>query len=118
MSRKKAKKRVAAPQGGENHASEKQTEEDIRHDTKEIAHFRDVRSYTHDAGRSNTPFSTTRPTCCWSSIADSMPYDILPDRYKQMLPADVWNAKQLEFKNCILENARFLALQFTASLTY
>ena len=45
-------------------------------------------------------------------------YDILPDRYKQMLPADVWNAKQLEFNNCILENARFLALQFTASLTY
>ena len=45
-------------------------------------------------------------------------YDILPDRYKQMLPADVWNAKQLEFKTCILENARFLALQFTASLTY
>ena len=43
-------------------------------------------------------------------------YDILPDRYKQVLPPEVWNAKQLEFKNCILANARFLASEFTVSL--
>ncbi|KNB44621.1 hypothetical protein JH06_1525 [Blastocystis sp. subtype 4] len=36
-------------------------------------------------------------------------YDILEDKYKQYIPQDVWNAKQMEFKNCILANARFLA---------
>lgn len=45
-------------------------------------------------------------------------YDILPERYKQMLPPDVWNAKQLEFKNCILANARFLASDSTAFLRH
>ena len=35
-------------------------------------------------------------------------YDILPEKYKKYLPPDVWNAKQEDFKKCIMTNARFL----------
>ena len=34
--------------------------------------------------------------------------DILPDKYKKYMPPEVWNAKQEDFKKCIMANARFL----------
>ena len=39
-------------------------------------------------------------------------YEILPDKYKKYLPQEVWDAKQKQFKDCILANARFLAYRF------
>lgn len=35
-------------------------------------------------------------------------YDILPEKYKKYLLPEVWNAKQEDFKKCIMTNARFL----------
>ena len=42
-------------------------------------------------------------------------YEILPAKYKKYLPQEVWDAKQKQFKDCILANARFLAYRFWLS---
>ncbi|KAM7455234.1 hypothetical protein BLSTO_04012 [Blastocystis sp. subtype 1] len=88
-----------APTTGEEHdGSEKRTEEDIRNDEKEMEHFRDIQySFLDYAPYMSLEYNRRQHA-----------YDILPEKYKKYLPPEVWNAKQEDFKKCIMTNARFL----------
>lgn len=45
-------------------SEERRTEEDIRNDEQEVAHFRDVHLINYVKSRFNTPFSIMLHSCC------------------------------------------------------